>query len=262
MIPSSLPTLEEEELLLKKEALSQLLHNLTERELLLSTLKSELHLFKNQYILVIGAKYAELDYFRAQVLEFAATFDPYREDLKFEAESAREYARNISEQTGWSRYEELKEEKQDFTPTENLKKLFREAAKKVHPDLTNQAKECDRRHHLMAELNNAYENLDENRIIEIIEKCGSEADIEDKSSIGLQLVQCFQGTARIKERLKEIGEKLEELKDSEIYRLKERIERENLKGRDIMYEMALEIDDKIAKVKEWIRHMVDELTYL
>jgi len=54
--------------------------------------------------------------------------------------------------------------REPFTPSENLKKLYREVAKRVHPDLATEESERQRRHELMAEANRAYAEGDEARL--------------------------------------------------------------------------------------------------
>ena len=54
-------------------------------------------------------------------------------------------------------YETIKEEHgKDFEPSEEIKKLYRQIAMKIHPDKATEDSEKERRTKLMAELNNAY----------------------------------------------------------------------------------------------------------
>ncbi|MEM7557358.1 MAG: J domain-containing protein [Cyanobacteria bacterium P01_A01_bin.84] len=79
---------------------------------------------------IIGVRYTELDRIEAQIEEYLT----------------------------------LLENTQDFKPSPELKKLYREVAKKIHPDLAIDEDERQRRQDLMAEANTAYENGN-------IEKC-------------------------------------------------------------------------------------------
>jgi hypothetical protein len=93
--------------------------------------------------------YAELDQVKAQVLGLATKVFPQADNFREEAESAREQAREFKE-----KIPEAKKPK-EFNPPENLKKLFRRVAKRIHPDLASSATERERRHYLMAKLNQA-----------------------------------------------------------------------------------------------------------
>src|SRR3990167_7409535 len=85
-------TPEEEELQFKTEDLSRLEQELAEKALLLSTCKGELHLFEKRYNHVVGAKYAELDELRAQILGLVSRLEPQKDNLKAQADAAREQA--------------------------------------------------------------------------------------------------------------------------------------------------------------------------
>lgn len=93
--------------------------------------------------------YAELDQVKAQVLGLATKVFPQADNFREESESAREQAREFKE-----KIPEAKKPK-EFNPPENLKKLFCRVAKRIHPDLASSATERERRHDLMAKLNQA-----------------------------------------------------------------------------------------------------------
>jgi DnaJ-domain-containing protein 1 len=71
---------------------------------------------------VIGIRYAELDRIEAQITEYMA------------------YLKSS----------------QDFRPSDSLKKLYREVAKQVHPDLATDEADRARQRELMAAANQAY----------------------------------------------------------------------------------------------------------
>ena len=86
-----------EELQAKRRELVQLRKNLADMELQLSTEKAELNLFEIRYQKVVGAKYAEMDIVKAQVLSLASKLYPKADTFREEAESAREHAKEYSE---------------------------------------------------------------------------------------------------------------------------------------------------------------------
>jgi hypothetical protein len=153
---------EAEELLLKRKELTSLEQDLTERELGLSTLKGELHQFERRYNQIVGLKYRELDEVRAQVMELASQLYPKSDEFRAGATSSREQAKQSAGETEDFATDSPTEEK--FVPSEELKKLFREVAKKIHPDLAENPEEQKRCHNLMSKLNLAYDHLDEEGI--------------------------------------------------------------------------------------------------
>ncbi len=119
-------TPEEEELAKKQAELEAVEAELAQRELELATLHGELHAFERQYQQTIGMRYLELDRIEAQIEEYMAYL----------------------------------EESRDFAPSESLKQLYRQIAKKIHPDLATDEAERVRRQDLMAAVNQAYEDGD------------------------------------------------------------------------------------------------------
>lgn len=249
-----------EELSLKKKELSFLQLELTEKELSLSTLKGEIHQFEKRYNQTVGSKYVELDEVRAQILDLSSRLDPQKEDLRQEAEAAREHAQQTSEETSWA--EDKPTSNKGFFPTDALKKLFRKAAKKIHPDLATDLQDRERRHRLMAELNQAYDDLCEIRIREIIEEWEDKSESEKSAAIGIQLVRCIRKISQIKARLEEIQIEWNDLENSDMFQLKEHIENESQKGRDIIQEMINDIDERIIRVKTRVRKLAEGLAYL
>jgi chromosome segregation ATPase len=141
--------LNQEEIARKKQELEKLEQQLAENELDLSTARRELHLFENRYQRAVGSRYAELDRLKASVLEMATRIHPESKDFRSQAEAAREQANQSAH--NW----EVRQEESDLElpePSEELKKMFRDAAKRIHPDLTTDPEERERRHALMARL--------------------------------------------------------------------------------------------------------------
>ena len=239
-----------EELQVKRRELAELRRELADKELELSTENAQLHLFERRYQSVVGKLYAELDQVKAQVLGVASRLFPKAENFKQEAESAREQAREYKEETPI----EGKPEK-EFNPPENLKKLFRRVAKKIHPDLASSAAERERRHDLMAKLNQAYDGMDEETIRSILLEWEVEEPVQGKIELGEQLVRVLSQVAQVRKRLLEISNELEDLKLTEMFQLKANIESAELEGRDLLQEIADDIEEKIRKTKSQIRDL-------
>ena len=260
MLPTCVFTPEEEELRQKNRELSYLQQELAEKELLLSTCRSELSFFEKKYSRVVGSKYAELDRLRAQVLEFASSLNPAKSQLREEAETARKHADQTANES--EEWEDSLPINNHFDPSDDLKKLFREAAKKIHPDLANSGEEREKRHQLMAELNRAYDNMDVLRIQEIVRDWEEWGQLSEEVPIGVQLVKSIRKIAQVKDRLNGIEEELNSLENSEMYRLKERIEQAQRNGRDVLKEMSLDLEDKVSSIKTRVFKLADDLIYL
>jgi chromosome segregation ATPase len=117
---------EEEEVLRKREELAAIRATLAERELELVDLRSQLAAFEGRYLRQVGTLYAELDEWKARISELEARLHPSAASTT-QAEEAREHARQTYEEA----HGEASEAK-DFTPSPELKRMYREAAKRSH----------------------------------------------------------------------------------------------------------------------------------
>ena len=123
-------TPEEIELHKKLAELAALEAELAQRELDLATLQAELRAFENRYLRIVGVRYTKLDEIEAQIAEALARLNPKDNKAKERAEQARYQAQESAHATG-----NIQEQKEPlrFKPSENLKKLYREVAKSIHP---------------------------------------------------------------------------------------------------------------------------------
>ncbi len=254
VIPAGLP--EQEELQLKRRDLAKLEQDLAENELELSTLKGELHLFERRYHLMVGAKYTELDEVKAQIMELASGLYPRSDEFRAGAQSARERAQGSAKAT--DDRESDSPESEVFKPSENLKKLFRQVAKKIHPDLAGDEKERSRRHELMAKLNQAYDRLDEEAIRAVLLEWEAGYHPEKNVTLGTQLVQIVRQVAQIKKRLRRIDEELIEIKNCGMYQLMQKTAEAEKTGVDLLEEMAASVDEKIDSIKSKVRDLAGE----
>lgn len=251
-------TPEKQELKNKREALKSLELELTEKELFLSTMKGELHLFRDHYKRVVGVKCAELDDIKAKVLELSCQLNPDSDVFRVRAEFARRQARKSSFDMGEE--EKVREpEETFFTPSDEIKKLYRETARKIHPDLSENPWEREKRHSLMAHLNEAYDQMDSEKIRDILQKWEEGLKPEDDLTTGMRLAKVLRQIARIKKRLKVIDDETEELRNMEMFRLKENMENSPNKGADFLQDLADDIEALINKARYKVADLADEV---
>lgn len=121
---------EERELAKKSAELAGLQVELAQRELDLATLRAELRDFERRYLHIVGSRYAELDEIEAQITEALAQLSP--QDIVIQEKAVHTRAQ-ASESAQALKIGANQAPVKDFTPSENLKKLYREVAKRVHP---------------------------------------------------------------------------------------------------------------------------------
>ena len=240
-------TPEESELEQKQTNLEILEEELTQRELELATIKADLQAFEGLYLRIVGIQYAELDKIKAQIAEAQARLDPINKDAQKQASQARAQAQK-SERVTESALEQKKQKK--FVPSDELKKLYQEAARSMHPDLTTDEKARIYRHQMMAEANCAYEEGNEDRLREILEQWESSSEAVEGEGTGAELIRVIRKIAQVEARLRAIDAEMAELKTSDLWQLKEKVEEAENKERDLLSEMATVIESKIAEAKQ------------
>ncbi|MGL5806462.1 MAG: molecular chaperone DnaJ [Xenococcaceae cyanobacterium] len=214
-------TPEQEELEKKKVELALLEKDLADRELDLATFQGELNAFEREYFRVVGIRYTELDRLEAQINEYMA----------------------------------LLESSCDFKPSAELKKLYREVAKCIHPDLATDEDERQLRHQLMSEANQAYEDGDEERLKEILHKWQSSPESVKGEGISTDWIRIVRQIYQSKERLNLIQEEIEVLEETELYQLKIQVIKARESGQDLFSEMAAQLDEEIEAANEKLEEL-------
>ena len=250
--------LNQEEIARKKQELEKLEQQLAENELDLSTARRELHLFENRYQRATGSRYAELDRLKASVLEMATRIHPESKDFRSQAEAAREQANQSAH--NW----EVRQEESDLElpePSEELKKMFRDAAKRIHPDLTTDPEERERRHALMARLNQAYELGDLEQVQAILNDWEVINDW-DQLTPGKKLSRLLKQIGQVRHRFNQIQAELEQLKLSEMFRLKVFVENSDKQGEDVIADMVADVEEKIENLRTRVKNLAMDCSEL
>lgn len=234
-------TTEERELEKKRVELAALEAELAQRELDLATLQAELHAFESQYLKMVGSRYAELEEVEARMAEA---------QKKAEGQDAQ-----AAEDADWTISDELSCGQTKFHASERLKKLYREVARKFHPDLAADDQERAHRHQLMIEVNRAYETGSEERLQALLEAEVNCPELTRSGDVAAELVQVMYQLARIKERLVTIEAEIAEITASEIYKLKLRADEAEALGRNFLAELVAQVDRQIAKAKNRLVHL-------
>lgn len=255
-----------QELKRRQEELRELKRSLMERELELSTLRNELRIFEATYHRSVGTRQAELDKLKSRILEFAASFDAAAASGSADKDATADWMESSFEDFDFAEEDaDLSdlEEDEPFAPAEALKKLFREAARRFHPDLSADPQEIDKRHDLMARLNAAYLEMDEEKIRELIEE-GELAfpDPEADESVRQKLTRVLKQTGQVRHRLLQIESTLQSIQKSDMARLREYCEKGREEGRDVLDEMANEADEKIENLKARILRLASDCSLL
>ena len=235
---------EEEELLRKREELAAIRATLAERELELVDLRSQLAAFEGRYLRQVGTLYAELDEWKARISELQARLHPSAASTA-QAEEAREKARQTYEEAHGEA-----SETSDFTPSPELKRMYRKAAKRIHPDLATDPADRERRTHFMAEANRAYETGDAEALQRILDEYQDGAESVAGEGIGAELIRIIRQISLARTRLSAIEQELVTLRKSEIALLKKQAEEREQEGGDLLAELATAVREQIEVAKK------------
>ncbi|MFZ3217869.1 MAG: hypothetical protein WA192_17550 [Candidatus Acidiferrales bacterium] len=245
--PSLHPSLnpEEQELARKREEQTAIETELAERELRSANLRAELGAFERQYLHHVGSRYAELDELKATIAERLAQEQPANERAQKAAQEARSRAAETQSTAG----EKTEGPPRAFESSPEMKRLYREVAKRVHPDLTSDRADRAKRQQLMAEANEAYERGDEARLMKIFTEYEWSAEAVQGEGAGAELVRVIRRISQARGRLAEIEAELQELLRSDLYQLKARLDEAQSHGRDVLKEMVQKVEEQIVQAK-------------
>lgn len=236
--PDKALTPEAQELARKQRALAALEAQLADRELELATLRADLDHFERHYLQTVGRRYARLDDLKAQITEARARRQPQQEDVREQAQEARAKAQESAQAAGAGNAETPALEDETSPPkpqrSESLRNLYREAAKLLHPDLTLDGEEKKKRDRLMAEINDAYKRGDEERIRAILREWHASPENVQGDGPGAELVRIIRKIAQVEQRLENIAAELEQLRQGELFKLKQQVEEARENGRDVL----------------------------
>lgn len=260
-------TIDRAELVRRQAELKALKQSLTEQELELSTLRNKIRIFETAYHRIMGQRQTELDRLKKRIMDFAASIDASGPQPSHENKTAHKDWENFS-------FEEPEEaegadtlaftpDDEPFIPDESLKKLFREAARKFHPDLTTDPGEREKRHGLMARLNAAYLEMDPDKIRELIDEGEMHFPDEDKShSVRHQLSRVLKQTGQVRHRLLQIEKTFDRLCNCDMARLRTYCQKGEADGRDVLQDMADEADEKIDSLKTRVARLASDCSLL
>lgn len=218
------------------DALAEREGALAAREAELAAFLGELRLLRARYLEEVGIHYTRLT-----PLEDAIAAEEVRLGLRLAEIDAEEAARNAAED------DPLSCDSRAGVP-DGLKKMFRNVAKALHPDLASDHDEAarDRRQSLMAEANRAYAERDEARLQLILRAWEESPEAVDASHPYGERLRAERRLAQIDQRLQQIDAEFAELHDSAVNRLKISMEEAARFGRDLLKQMRDTVEREIT----------------
>ena len=240
----------------KRERLAAVRAALAEREADIAQIRAQLKAFEGRYLQRVGVLYAELDEIAARITE--REVDLYDSDsARQRAQEARQRAQETHEAAFGADQEPV-----EFDPSPSLKTLFREVARRIHPDFASD--EAEQKHFtlLMTRANHAYNCGDAETLQRLLddhlEVNASGSDEGDGVTL-LRLARQIQHAVRDIARLD--GEQ-QTLLQSEIGQLYTGAEAAAHEDRDLLAELAAGLRERIADAQyrlEFVERQVSAL---
>jgi hypothetical protein len=249
--PASLKP-EELELERKRDEQAAAEAELAERELRATNLRAELTAFERRYLHLVGLRYAEIDEYKARLAERVAAEQVHDDRAQQAASEARAHANETKLGAG----EKTDREPRAFKASPEMKRIYRDVAKRIHPDLTSDRHDRSARQQLMARANQAYEQGDQSSLSKILSEYECSPEAFQGEGPAAELVRVIRRISQVRGRLAEIEAESQALLRSDLCQLYSRVEEAAKDGRDILKEMAAKADAQIAEAQRRLAESV------
>jgi len=240
-----------EELARRKALLLVLSEELLVRERALDVYRVELHDFETRYRRALGDRYARLDELADRLdvaRRGAAADDPPERDPEDPAERYPGQGLPGGGQN-WDWGEREPEPEPRPVIGEDAKRLFRQLARIIHPDLAADPAERERRTNLMVAANLAYEQGDVAALERLLADWERSPEAVTGNGALVELERTVRRIAQVQARMDAIDEELAELEASAMGWLRRRTEKAAREGWDLLAHMVKELDRQILEAQ-------------
>jgi ABC-type transporter Mla subunit MlaD len=217
------PQPEDPELFRLRAKLAVLRSQLAAREADLDRARAQLNSFEGRYIRQVGVLYIQLDDWEDRTAQLNNPTPPQ------------------------PTLTESEPEKPEPDPIAlDLKSLFREVAKRIHPDRARSARDELHRNHLMSQANAAFLRSDADLLQRMLNGYDPATDSGDDSTPAAQLQRLKEQIAQTQEDIATINSEIETLARSEMADLRDRTVLAARDGRDLLAELAARVKGSIG----------------
>lgn len=247
-VPRSGSVAEDRELAKLAAILFGLESELASRELEFATRHAELQVFEARYFAIVGIRLAHVDRLLAELAACIAAVHP--KDAS--AQAAAKVAAERSQKTEDTLRAEASKPASNYQPSEALKKLYRETARLVHPDLGSDDEDRARRDLAMRALNDAYERGDAAAMHRVLDefKAGSISSLSKHREPRSTDLKAKIDNVNL--RLLKISNDLRAMEESELHQLFRKADVANGRGQSLLELMATELDEEIARITKQV----------
>jgi hypothetical protein len=239
-----------EELIRRKAYLLVLSEELLGRERGLAAYRAELHTFETSYRKALGGRYALLDELAERLDEARAEAGDDQPPERDDDEPVERYpGQGLPGGQNWNWGEREPEPEPRPVISDAAKRLFRQLARIIHPDLAADPVERERRTNLMVAANFAYEQGDVPALQRLLEEWERSPEAVTGSGAMAELERTVRRIAQVQAQIAAIDEELAELEASAMGWLRRRVEKAAGEGWDMLAHMVKELDRQILEAR-------------
>lgn len=169
-------------------------------------------------------------------------FDPEADEEKFTYQDR-------DENSGWRKIGEAKKSKYSPKMEEQIKKLFRELARRFHPDLTSDPEEKKWREEIMTRVNQAYSNRDLKALRALAERPDRPVDSPNQTKEE-EIANLKAELKRLDGVISDLKARIKHLEQSPAWHLKMEARLKRRSGADLLTELEAKIQEQIADLEE------------
>ena len=221
-------------LALRRRELSALRAEMIGRERALDQLRAQLHSFEGRYIRQVGVLYRQLDEWETRIAQLQVS----RESMEETERLLREALKKANE----ANFESSKAPE----PSIDLKNLFREVAKRIHPDFATDHLDERQRTRLMAQANEAFRREDANLLQRMLNGYDPTTDSYRHEDTSAALARTKQQIAQTSADIVTLDAELATLAQSDMAQLRQRTLDAAVHGRDLLAEIAAQVKGSIG----------------
>ena len=222
------------QLLGREVLLGRLREELSDLEAVYERDRTEIRDFEKRYRPAVGTRQERLDALRDAIAE---AWESIRRARAGEPVERRQEEEEVSREIPQA----------SFNPKVELRKLFRELARRVHPDLAADPEERRRRHEFMAEATRAYRADDHRRLQWLLEHWEATPTLPPGWDPDSQLARTNQQIAWVRYRITEMHHLVAALHASPLAEVKRAADEARAQGRNYVAEMRAQV---IAELEE------------
>jgi predicted nucleic acid-binding Zn-ribbon protein len=242
---------------------------LANREAELVDLRVELSAFRLEYDTRVGRKVTELEEIEAEIQRCQQRISQYRQWGPGGPPQTRTGAAYVPVEEQYRRTWQQPEESPSPPPAKpvdaatqaQIKKLYRQLCRRFHPDLTQDAAERARRTEIMTAVNAAYAARSLVELQALAEKPDRSPSVE--TGTDEQRLAALRGRLQqIQRRLREAEQEIRELMNSPTMQMNLDIKFAQRQGRDLLAEMAADVEKDLARKRVELDFLVAQLKQL